>query len=357
MSKLHNKPQRKAWAGRASAIAALTLSALVLTGCKDSPEQMVASAKSYLEKKDLDAASIQLKSALQANGNLVDARFLLGKVNLEQGNVPGAVKELQRALDLGYSKNEVLPLLARSLLRSGEVDRIVKDFSDVALDDPKAQAVVLTAVGDAYMLKGDLPKARASYEKALASSDDALARVGLARTRLYGGDAAGAETDLQAIVARNPDLAEVHGALAEAALAQKRPDDAIKALQEVVRINPSNVGSHYSLVSLLLQQNRPEEAVSRLEAMKKVAPKDPSTIYLQAFIDFRNNRFVEARDGALAALKSAPEFLPAHLLAGTAMVRLNEQVQAQIHLTKVLSRAPGQVLARTMLVTDRKSVV
>ena len=121
MSKLHNKPQRKAWAGRASAIAALTLSALVLTGCKDSPEQMVASAKSYLEKKDLDAASIQLKSALQANGNLVDARFLLGKVNLEQGNVPGAVKELQRALDLGYSKNEVLPLLARSLLRSGEV--------------------------------------------------------------------------------------------------------------------------------------------------------------------------------------------------------------------------------------------
>ncbi len=352
MSKPHNKPQRKAWAGRASAIAALTLSALVLTGCKDSPEQMVASAKSYLEKKDLDAASIQLKSALQANGNLVDARFLLGKVNLEQGNVPGAVKELQRALDLGYSKNEVLPLLARSLLRSGEVDRIVKDFSDVALDDPKAQSIVLTAVGDAYMVKGDLPKARASYEKALAGSDDALARVGLARTRLYGGDAAGAETDLQAIVARNPDLAEVHGALAEAALAQKRPDDAIKALQEVVRINPSNVGSHYSLVSLLLQQNRPEEAVSRLEAMKKVAPKDPSTIYLQAFIDFRNNRFVEARDGALAALKSAPEFLPAHLLAGTAMVRLNEQVQAQIHLTKVLSRAPGQVLARTMLVTS-----
>ena len=62
--------------------------------------------------------------------------------------------------------------------------------------------MVLTAVGDAHMVKGDLPKARASYEKALASSDDALARVGLARTKLYGGDAAGAEGDLRAIVAQ-----------------------------------------------------------------------------------------------------------------------------------------------------------
>ncbi|ATE59090.1 XrtA/PEP-CTERM system TPR-repeat protein PrsT [Thauera sinica] len=352
MSKPHKNPQGRPWSGRTRGVAAAVLSALLLAACTDSPEAMVASAKSYLEKKDLDAASIQLKNALQENANLVDARFLLGRVNLEQGNVPGAVKEFQRALDLGYAKGEVLPLLVRSLVRSGEFDRVTKDFADAALDDPKAQAAVLTAVGDAYFAKGDLPKARSSYEKSLASADDVLARVGLARARLYGGDPAGAEGDLRAIVAQYAELAEAQSVLAEAALAQRRPDDAIKALEEVVRLNPSNVGSHYALVSLLLQQDRQEEAVARLEAMKKVAPKEPTTLYLQAFIDFRNNRFAEARDGALAALKSAPEFLPAHLLAGTAMVRLNENAQAQTHLTKVLSRVPGQPLARTMLATS-----
>jgi len=352
VSKPHKNPQGRKSSARARGMAVAALSALLLAACTDSPEAMVASAKAYLEKKDLDAASIQLKNALQENANLVDARFLLGKVNLEQGNVPGATKEFQRALDLGYSKNEVVPLLVRSLLRSGEVDRVIKDFADVTLDDPKAQAVVLAAVGDAHFAKGDLPKARTSYEKSLASADDPLARVGLARTRLYGGDAPGAEGDLRAVVAQRPELVEAQGALAEAALAQKRPDDAIKALEEVVRLDPSKVASHYSLISLLLQQNRQEEAVARLEAMKKVAPRDPSTVYLQAFIDFRNNRFAEARDGVLAALKSAPEFLPAHLLAGTVLVRLNEQVQAQTHLTKVLSRAPGQPLARTMLATS-----
>lgn len=38
-----------------------------------SPEDMLASAKSYMEKQDLSAASIQLKNALQENGNLAEA--------------------------------------------------------------------------------------------------------------------------------------------------------------------------------------------------------------------------------------------------------------------------------------------
>jgi putative PEP-CTERM system TPR-repeat lipoprotein len=352
VSKLHKRPQGRQWSGRSRGLAVAALSALLLAACTDSPESMIASAKNYIAKKDLNAASIQLKNALQENANLAEARFLLGKVNLEQGNVPGAAKDLQRALDLGYARNDVLPLLVRSLARSGEFDRVVKDYAETTLDDPKAQAAVMTALGDAYFAKRDVANARSSYEKAIASADDALARVGLARTKLYGGDAAGAEADLRGLVAQQPDLAEAHEALAATALVLKHPDDAIKALEEVLRVNPSSVGTHYSLISLLLQQNRQDEAISRLEAMKKVAPKDPSTLYVQAFIDFRSNRLAEARDGVLLALKAAPEFLPGHLLAGTVLVRMNDQLQAQTHLNKVLAVAPGQTLARTMLVAS-----
>lgn len=337
---------------RPGRMAVAVMAAVLLTACTDSPEAMVSSARSYIEKNDFNAAGIQLKNALQENANLSDARFLLGKVNLAQENLPGAVKELQRALDLGYPRNEVVPLLARALVRSAEFDRVLKDFGEQTLDDPKAQASLLASVGDAHFAKRDLAKARASYDKSLSTGDEVLARVGLARVKLHGGDAPGATADLRAIAENNADLVEVHGALAEAAAIQKQPEEAIKALEQVVRIKPSNVASHYTLVSMLLQLNRQDEALARLEAMKKVAPKDPGTIYLQAYVDFRNNRFVEARDGALLALKSAPEFLPAHLLAGTVLVRLNDQVQAQTHLTKVLSRAPGQTMARTMLVAS-----
>lgn len=352
VSKTHKNLPPARRLGRRGRMAVAVMAAVLLTACTDSPEAMVSSARGYIEKKDFNAAGIQLKNALQENANLSDARFLLGKVNLAQDNLPGAVKEFQRALELGYSRNEVAPLLARALVLTGEFDRVLKDFGDQSLDDPAAQASLMASVGDAYFAKRDVAKARASYEKSLAAGDAVLARVGLARVKLHGGDPAGAAVDLRAMVENNADVVEVHAALAELAAIQKQPEEAIKALEQVVRLKPSNVASHYTLISMLLQLNRQDEALTRLEAMKKVAPKDPATIYLQAYVDFRNNRFAEARDGVLLALKYAPEFLPAHLLAGTVLVRLNEQVQAQIHLGKVLARAPGQTMARTMLVAS-----
>lgn len=151
---------------------AVALSALMLVGCTDSPEQMLESAKGYLEKQDLSAASIQLKNALQENGNLAEARFLLGKVNLEQGDLPGAVKEFERALQLGFAREQIVPLLARALVRSGQFDRVLDEFGAATVSDPKAQAVLLTAVGDARMAKADPTQAGRYYEAALASDPD-----------------------------------------------------------------------------------------------------------------------------------------------------------------------------------------
>ncbi|HMU16047.1 MAG TPA: PEP-CTERM system TPR-repeat protein PrsT, partial [Thauera aminoaromatica] len=105
------------WSRPIRGIAVAAFSALVLVGCGETPEQMLASAKSFLEKQDFDAAGIQLKNALQENANLAEARFLLGRVNLRQGTVAGAVKELERALELGYPRDAVAAELAPALVR------------------------------------------------------------------------------------------------------------------------------------------------------------------------------------------------------------------------------------------------
>ena len=77
------------------------LFALSLTACgTDSPETMLASAKDYLAKNDAKAAVIQLKNALQSKPDLAEARFLLGKALLDEGNVSGADVEFRKAADL-----------------------------------------------------------------------------------------------------------------------------------------------------------------------------------------------------------------------------------------------------------------
>ena len=96
---------------RSSALA-MALSAIVLTGCGQSPEQMVGSAKEYLAKNDRNAAIIQLKNALQENPNLGEARLLLGRSQLQVGDVAAAEKELRKALELKVPVDQVAPALA-----------------------------------------------------------------------------------------------------------------------------------------------------------------------------------------------------------------------------------------------------
>ena len=67
-------------------VALSALCALLLAACGEKPETMIASAKDYIAKNDRPAATIQLKNALQKDASLGEARYLLGKIYLEQGD-------------------------------------------------------------------------------------------------------------------------------------------------------------------------------------------------------------------------------------------------------------------------------
>lgn len=196
------------------------IAALLLSACGPSPDAMLDSAKSFVAKNDLNAASIQLKNALQENGDLAEARFLLGKINLEQGNVAGAVKELQHALQLGYSENEALPLLVTALVASGEFDRALKDYEGKVVNDPAAQAKILTAFGAAYLGKADIAAAQKAYTAALQlDKHNVPAGIGLGRAQLFAGDPAAAKASAEAIIADDAKAGEAYLLLADARLA------------------------------------------------------------------------------------------------------------------------------------------
>ncbi|WP_249115802.1 XrtA/PEP-CTERM system TPR-repeat protein PrsT [Azoarcus sp. L1K30] len=350
MSTKRIKLKSSRWGRSARHVFVAVISAATLAGCSDSPEEMVASAKAYLAKNDVNAASIQLKNALQENGKLAEGRFLLGKINLQQGDMRGAAKELERAAELGYDAEAVAPLLARALLGSAQADRVIKDFAAMTMRDKVAQAQLLTTVGEAYLVKAMAPEARQRFEAALSlSPEDNLARVGLGRAKLVAGDPAGAQAEAETVIARKADLAEAQVLLSDAMLAQGKPDAAIVALEAAVKAKPNSVTHHFALASLLLRQNSLEAATRQLAEMKRIAPNHPSTLYVQAFLDFRNGRLTEARDGMALVVKNAPDFLPGRLLAGSVLFRLNDHLQARQHLLKVLEGAPRQETARRLL--------
>ena len=68
----------------------------------ESSEALVEKAQQSLASGDRKAAIIQLKSAIQENETNAEARFQLGKLQLETGDFASAEKEFKRARDAGY---------------------------------------------------------------------------------------------------------------------------------------------------------------------------------------------------------------------------------------------------------------
>jgi len=165
------------------------LAAAFLIGCApDNPEALIASAKEYLAKNDRNAAVIQLKNALQKNPDLAEARFLLGKALLENGDVAAAEKELTKASELRYPYDQVAPVLARAILARGDAKKVIGDFGKVEVTSQPSKADLQTTLGAAYLATGNLEAARGAFDAALlAVPDHAPALVGHRDTALAAG--------------------------------------------------------------------------------------------------------------------------------------------------------------------------
>ena len=334
---------------RDTAVSALC--ALLLAACGASPESMIASAKDYLAKDDRSAATIQLKNALQKNPSFAEARYLLGKVNFDQGDYAGAEKELKRALDLGFSPDLVVPLLAQSLLATGQGPRISAELASQNLTQPEAQASFLTSQGYAALGQGKTEVAAEGFQSALkASAGFPLARVGQARVRAIGRDLEGALADVDAILKDAPKLPEAHSLRADLLTALNRPDEAIVAYEAVIAGKPADVIAYQNLISLLLRANKVDVAQTKIQAMKKASGNHPLALYLQAYVDVRNGKNKEAYDGVLQVLRVAPGYVPAMLLASTLQLQRQDFAQAQENLTKILEKSPNLVIARRQMV-------
>src|SRR5690349_16306820 len=123
------------------------LASVALLGCsREEPEAQLASAKQYLAQKDSKAAYIQLKNVLQKSPDLAEARFLLGKLMFEGGDLASSVEELRKARDLNYPADAVVPLLAKALLSSGQDKKLTDDLAAVVLTTPASIADLQTSL-------------------------------------------------------------------------------------------------------------------------------------------------------------------------------------------------------------------
>ncbi len=333
------------------AFTASLLFTFVLAACGgESPETMVASAKGYLAKNDQKAAVIQLKNALQANPNLGEARFLLGKALLESGNPVAAAVELGKARELKYPEDEVTPLFAKSQLMLGQAAKVSDEFAKVKLSSAAGNADLQTTVGLAFLAQGKSDPAKAAFEAALAAVPDyAPAVIGMAKLKAGNRDLPGALALIDAALQKSPALFEAWQLKGLLQLAQGDATAATAAYRKALEVKPDYLPAHFALISLSMDQGQLEAAGKQIETLKSVAAV-PQTSFLQAQLFYRQKDFKAAQEAIQQYLKFLPDDPLGQQLAGVIAYELQAYSTAETYLLKVLPKTPELGLARRVLI-------
>jgi putative PEP-CTERM system TPR-repeat lipoprotein len=331
--------------------AATAVLALVAACGGGDPEKLVASAKTYLAKGEARSAIIELKTALQRQPDLAEARFLLGSALLANEEPVGAVVELRKALELKHPQDIVLPELARAMLEMGQNKELVAQFASAALNDKQGLASMKTTIALAHARLGDPAAAMAAFELALDASPGYVpALVGMARQTAANGDRDGALKATGEIIASgkaDADAWVLQGDLL--AFARNDKGGAIAAYRKAIELTPNHLPAHAGIIQLEVGTGGVKAAAEQVAALQKVRPGHPTTRYFQAQVAFLQGDYKAAKELILQLLKGAPQHAQINQLAGAIELASGSNEAARAYLGKALQAAPRSVIARRLL--------
>src|SRR5690606_15313224 len=156
----------------------------------------VGNAQTAMEKRDWRTAVIELKNALKADPNNVEARLLLGEAYVKLRNGPAAEKEFRAALDRGAKKRDVMLRLGDALLLQRKFDEAL-DLVDLRGLSKEQEYEAQLLIGTAHMGLRQIDEARAAYEAAEALNPaHAGAKIGLSRLALMERDIDGSRAHI-----------------------------------------------------------------------------------------------------------------------------------------------------------------
>ncbi len=310
-------------------------------GCGQNPADALADARRQVARQDHAAALVLLKSVLQDNPDSAEARWLLGSELLATGDAVAAEIELRRAQALHQPDVQVVPVLARALLATGQARKLVDQYAGLAWPDAPATAALKTTLAEAQATLGDLAGARASVDAALLAQPGHSAALLLqARLTAVAGDSPAALRQVDGLLARQPDNADAW-LLKGGLLARNSADaaGAVAAWRRAITLRPAHPAAHEALITLHLAQKDNKAAQAQFEAMKRALPKHPQTRLFEAQLAVLQGDLPRARALFQPLLALAPGHVALLQSAGAVELRLNAPAQAEVLLARALQLA------------------
>jgi len=290
-------------------IFALVLLTLAACGGKKTSDEYLASAKGYIAQSDYPAATIELQNVLQLDAASAEARWLLGKIYLDTGDILTAEKELQRAQELGWKADDVRPALAITLLFQGKNDDVLKlEYEDL---NPSAAAGLLASQALARLAQGQFDSAHELVTLALHKEPQSVeAKLAKAAIFIQQDDTTAALPVIDELIAAAPDNGRAWRLKGQALLRQQKFEEARSAFDQAIANSAAAFvfadRTARALINVQLQDY--EAAQSEVTELLALSSSDPTANYIQGLLHFQNKKYRDAITALTQAVPAARQY-------------------------------------------------
>jgi tetratricopeptide (TPR) repeat protein len=220
----------------------------------------------YMEKHEMDSAVVPLKHALEVDPDLVPAHQLLGYALLAQGYASEAIPHLQKVDDktgLGIAQ-----------IQTGQLPEAVANLQAALAARPDDQDLLY------YLGRASGLLSKQSIDTLLAAyPESARAHQALAENYFVLRQMPEAEKEYREALRLRPDTPELHLELGEVYAGAFQWAKAEEEFRTQTKLQPGNAEAAYRLGTALLEQGKAHDARTELVRANKLLPDMPETLY------------------------------------------------------------------------------
>jgi len=329
-------------------VSALVLSAVLASSCRrDTADEHLARANTYLEQSKVAEAVLEFKAALQEDPKRGDIRLKLADTLVRARDLTGALREYVRAADVLTNDASAQIKAGQLLLMAGKFeDAKTRANAALALDANNVDAMVL--VGNSLAGLKDLDGAIGEYQEAIAldpAKDTPYLNLGA--VQIARGQTKDAEATFRKAIAAAPKSMSARTALASFLWSTGRAAEAETTLKEALTIDPDHFAANRALGVYYLSTGRTAEAEPFFKRLASVSKTTAATLSLADYY-IAANKPTEART-VLKELSGNPEgFAPATLRLASLEAAQGNRAEALIRVREVTAKNEKDMGARLL---------
>lgn len=315
----------------------------------DSAQTYISNAEALIVEKQSSEAIISLKNALKVEPENAKARFLLGRLYLNQGDGEKAVKELERANKLKFNVDEVIPLLARAYMLEESDEEIIllasqKGFNSSANTRYLAYKTIASVRTDAKEL------AQETVDLALSVSEsDSYSMLASAYLEFSKQNTSHANTLVEKVLLVSPEIPDVLMLQGQIAIINKQYSAAIESFKKYAKLQPSSGKVQLFIADALIKNGQYKEAEAIADEIMAKVPRQPFLQYIKATARFEFKDYEAANRLASQALNSGFNSFSLKLIAGASAFYTKNYEQTSHHLKDLMPYVSVDHPARRML--------